>query len=41
MTGSLLLERLDVGNVRRTGRGMGADGMHVLRGVEDGHGDPS
>jgi beta-lactamase class A len=32
---NLLIERLGVENIRRTVSALGADGMHVLRGVED------
>ena len=32
---NLLIERLGVENIRRTVAALGADGMHVLRGVED------
>jgi beta-lactamase class A len=32
---NLLIERLGVGNIRRTVKLLGADGMQVLRGVED------
>jgi beta-lactamase class A len=32
---NLLIERLGVENIRRTVTALGADGMHVLRGVED------
>src|SRR3954447_14208063 len=32
---NLLIERLGVENIQRTVRALGADGMHVLRGVED------
>ena len=32
---NLLIERLGVENIRRTVTSLGADGMHVLRGVED------
>ena len=32
---NLLIEKLGVENIRRTVAALGADGMHVLRGVED------
>jgi len=32
---NLLIEKLGVENIRRTVTALGADGMHVLRGVED------
>jgi len=32
---NLLIEKLDVENIRATVRGLGADGMNVVRGVED------